>query len=155
MTARSEAERIAVGIDGSPNSRAALRWALGHAQPGDTITLVHAWDSSPAMVDAGLAELDDDSAATGLLARECARAELLPRAQDVELATQAMQGDPRQCLHDLGSDLLVVGARGCGRIEALLIGSVATHLARHAPCPLVIVPHARVVPADHTELTAR
>jgi nucleotide-binding universal stress UspA family protein len=36
--------------------------------------------------------------------------------------------------------LLVVGRRGAGMMERLLLGSVADRLAHHAPCPLLIVP---------------
>jgi nucleotide-binding universal stress UspA family protein len=149
MAAHTRPEHIAVGIDGSPNSRAAVRWTLDHAGRGDTITLVHAWQTSPAAIDAGLAAPDDDTAAHALLAREQARARLLPGADDVTVTTHSVPGDPRERLHLLECDLLVIGARGCGRIEGLLVGSVATHLGRHPPCPLVIVPHGHVTPADH------
>ncbi len=37
------------------------------------------------------------------------------------------------------SCLVVVGSRGLGRFGALLIGSVAVHLAAHAACPVLIV----------------
>jgi nucleotide-binding universal stress UspA family protein len=35
---------------------------------------------------------------------------------------------------------LIVGRRGAGLVERMVIGSVADRLAHHAPCPLVIVP---------------
>jgi nucleotide-binding universal stress UspA family protein len=38
------------------------------------------------------------------------------------------------------ADLLVVGRRGAGMLERLMLGSVADRLAHTAPCPLVIVP---------------
>ncbi|HSL27317.1 MAG TPA: universal stress protein [Acidimicrobiia bacterium] len=38
------------------------------------------------------------------------------------------------------ADLLVVGRRGAGLVERMVIGSVADRLAHHAPCPLLIVP---------------
>ena len=43
MTTRTDGrtERISVGVDGSLASRAAVRWALEHAGPGDSVTLVH------------------------------------------------------------------------------------------------------------------
>jgi nucleotide-binding universal stress UspA family protein len=37
-------------------------------------------------------------------------------------------------------DVLVVGATGRSAISRLLMGSVANHCARHAHCPVVIVP---------------
>lgn len=38
------------------------------------------------------------------------------------------------------ADLLVVGRRGAGLVERLMIGSVADRLAHSSPCPLMIVP---------------
>lgn len=37
-------------------------------------------------------------------------------------------------------DLAVLGTHGRGGLARLLLGSVADHLARHAPCPLLILP---------------
>ena len=45
------------------------------------------------------------------------------------------------------ADLLVVGSRGLGGFRGLLLGSVSQQCAHHAPCPLVIVPHARDLPS--------
>jgi nucleotide-binding universal stress UspA family protein len=40
------------------------------------------------------------------------------------------------------AELLVVGSRGHGGFVGMLIGSVSNECARHAPCPVVIVPSA-------------
>lgn len=139
-----EPERIVVGIDGSTPSRAAVRWAIGHARQGDTITLVHAWQASPAMVNAGLVDSGDDSAARALAQYELTRAAALPREQGVTLACDVHHGDARQCLTNCSADLLVVGARGHNTsLLNMLLGSVSGHLAGHCPTPLVIVPDQR------------
>lgn len=37
-------------------------------------------------------------------------------------------------------DLLVTGSRDQGALKRLLLGSVSTHLVRHATCPVIVVP---------------
>ena len=38
-----------------------------------------------------------------------------------------------------GADLVVVGARGATGLQRFLMGSVASKLAHHAPCSVLIV----------------
>lgn len=142
MRAEHKGEQIIVGIDGSANARAALRWSISHARTGDTIRLLHAWSASPAIVDAGLARADDGTAAQALLRHEASRAHNLGPSPGVEITTSAVQGDPRVALIEAAreADLLVIGARGHSGISGLLMGSACSYLTRHAPCPTVVVP---------------
>ena len=39
-----------------------------------------------------------------------------------------------------GSDLIVIGARGLGRMKRLLLGSVSEAVLRHAACSVLVVP---------------
>ena len=144
MTAHKNREQhIAVGVDGSAESRSALRWAVENAHAGDSITLVHVWSASPAMVDAGLCDEDDDAAARGLAHRELVRARELLEQPGVALRSTVLHGDPRRELCGLDADLLVVGRRGRGGLASRLLGTVSEHVVRHARVPVVVVPTRR------------
>ena len=132
-------EHIVVGIDGSFCSHAAVRWAIDHARPGDTITLVHAWSASPSMVDAGLADPTDATAARSFADHELARARAFPHDETITLRCEVIHGDAQHCLLRQPADVLVVGARGHSRLADMVLGSVSAHLAHHCQIPLVVV----------------
>jgi nucleotide-binding universal stress UspA family protein len=60
---------------------------------------------------------------------------------EVAVGRQISQGRARTALLDAAGEaqLLVVGARGRGGIEGMMLGSVSTALLQHAPCPVGIV----------------
>jgi len=52
-------------------------------------------------------------------------------------------GDPAASIadtaRDWSADLVVIGSHGRGGLDRVVLGSVAESLARHAPCPVLIV----------------
>ncbi len=64
--------------------------------------------------------------------------------EGVEVETDEELGDPASMIiavcEQQNADLLVIGRRGSGLVERLIIGSVADRLAHDAPCPVMIVP---------------
>lgn len=133
--------RIIVGIDGSDASRAALGWAVGQARlTGARVEAVTAWEVPLALrtpLPPGLTTNFRANAAD-VLAR--AVAEVSGEAGQVEIRSEVVEANAAEALLDAsaGADLLVVGSRGHGFVNALL-GSVGQHCVHHATCPVVVI----------------
>ncbi|MFC7980127.1 universal stress protein [Streptomyces cinereoruber] len=143
MSSNDGTSRVVVGVDGSPASQAALRWALRYARrTGTTVHAVGVYDlpgaegwSAPA-VDV----LFDEEQARRSLSEELG-AVLTLDDDDVPLVHHVVRGNPAEVLigESDGAELLVVGSRGRGGFASLLLGSVSQQCAAHASCPVVIV----------------
>ena len=135
--------RIVVGIDGSPGSRDALRWAIAEARlRGASVDLVTAYSMSYVAMNPELAYLEASSEALVTRVKEMqARVIAEEGASDVTIVPQVVPGPAAAALARAagGADLLVVGSRGRGRVRDLLLGSVSSYVTHHAPCPVVVV----------------
>ena len=146
--------RLVIGVDGSANARRAVALVAGlPPPPGATVTVVGAIEATgllphqllPAAMHRSVrrdlatmkgdlavtARREIDDAATtlrdaGWRARTVLR---VGRALEVLLAT--VQGT--------GADMLVIGARGVTRLDALLVGSVAEGALTHCRVPVLLV----------------
>jgi nucleotide-binding universal stress UspA family protein len=144
------AGRIVVGIDGSPESAAALRWAAEEAKLREaSVEAVHVWNYIPmtTAADSGLVPMSwTDSAEMVDATHDAASRAAAQEVEDVlgaghGVTISLVQGDASEALLETakGADLLVVGNRGRGAIKELLLGSTSGRVADHAPCPVVIV----------------
>ena len=65
-------------------------------------------------------------------------------AEGVTVTTVEEIGDPAGVLMDYckaqNAGVLVVGKRGAGIVERLIMGSVADRVVHHSPCPVLVVP---------------
>ncbi|WP_073949138.1 universal stress protein [Streptomyces kebangsaanensis] len=134
--------RVVVGVDGSPSSYAALRWAVRYAQLVDgVVEAVYAWDTPSDVGWAGPAidpEFDLEQA------RERFAEELRAVFTDERPAgvrEHLVEGDPSEVLirASQGAEVLVVGSRGRGGFARAMLGSVSQRCAQHAACPVVVV----------------
>ena len=150
-TPEGATERIVVGVDGSEPSRAALRWALSEGGlRSATVEAVHAWDVPMIYGPVGVGFPYDtqglDRAAHELLDQivdEVSKeVDDQPGAAAVTVERTVIPGGPATGVLDaaVGADLIVVGRRGAGGFQRLLLGSVSDHVARHATCPVVVLP---------------
>ncbi len=140
---------IVVGIDGSQHSERALDWALREAalrRAPLTVLSVHPvirgfrGHAGPYPQDAGLVE-DTRLAAQEATDKALAR---LGGTRPGSVTVTAVNGIPAEALLTAAADaeMIVVGSRGAGGFERLAMGSVGDQVARHAHCPVVIIPKA-------------
>lgn len=133
--------KIYVGVDGSPSSQQALRWAAGQADlTGGELHAVIAW-SFPDVYAWGTVIDEIDWAANAEEALEQAVSDALEPAAAERVQRHVIQGAPARVLLEAAAeaDLLVVGSRGHGGFTGMLLGSVSQHAVTHARCPVVVV----------------
>jgi len=139
------APRIVAGVDGSPSSLAALRWAVRQAEfTGATVDAVIAWHypvlavpigpAPAAMLDTADFEKGADETVSDAISAAVGTSR-------VRVSAQVKEGNAAQVLLDAaaGADLLVVGSRGHAGFAEALLGSVSQHCVHHASCAVVIV----------------
>ncbi|MFC3572421.1 universal stress protein [Streptomyces yaanensis] len=133
---------ITVGLDGSPESRAAADWAAREAQlSGLPVKLVHVWEPVPEpMAQAPLLGGETHQHWSERIPRESAEG-LRLRHPGVEVTTEQLTGRPAEVLARAAKDaeLLVLGSRGLGGIGGFLVGSVGLAVVAHTERPVVLV----------------
>jgi nucleotide-binding universal stress UspA family protein len=136
------AGEILVGVDGSANGAAALRWALAEADlRGATVTALHAWGHAAPGHAGGGHTFDADYGATEADAALAAAIAAAAGPDTVAVTRRVVCSLPAKALLEAatGSDLLVVGARGLGGFRGLLLGSVSAQCLHHTTGPLAVV----------------
>ncbi|MEW2133786.1 universal stress protein [Streptomyces sp. NPDC005435] len=142
MDADVSRPRVVVGVDGSPSSYAALRWAVHYAGLlGGVVETVTVWEL-PGLYGWSAPAVDMDVDAEE--ARDRMRGELTEVLGGDAFDTVQMHlvhGNAPDVLlrASEGAAALVVGSRGRGGFARALLGSVSQHLSHHATCPVVIV----------------
>ncbi|WP_165967990.1 universal stress protein [Saccharopolyspora elongata] len=135
----STKERIVVGVDGSPESRAALRLRYGD-KVGDEVGAVALWRVEPPFADK-LTKPKEEYAAEARAALETTLAEVPQLSTACVLKPVLHRGVPADVLLDYArhTDLIVLDDKGRGPLAGLGLGSVVAEFLRHAPCPVVLV----------------
>ncbi len=139
---------VIVGVDGSPDGRNALQFAVSEAVLRQVdLRIVCAYEMPALSFTAGFDMPMDLSRVLAAAAKaEVTSAIAFARtaAQDAELNIEGISvpGRPSRVLMDHSTDavMLVVGARRLGGAGRLFQGSVSTELVHHAAVPVVVVP---------------
>jgi nucleotide-binding universal stress UspA family protein len=133
---------VVVGLDGSPQSEAALAFAVEAAVARRVpLRAVRAWlDPAVPYVVTGPADWDEE-----VKRQQSVLAEQLVgwREKYPELRVEALlvQDRPAHALAQSAADaqLVVVGSRGRGGLAGMLLGSVSQAMLQHAECPVAVV----------------
>jgi nucleotide-binding universal stress UspA family protein len=133
--------RIVVGVDGSPSSVDALRWAADQAElTGAELHAITSWHL-PTTYGWIPSVADFDWAGNARTTLDHAIKDALDGNRAALVRQHVLEGPAtRVLLHAAAdADLLVVGSRGHGEFAGMLLGSVAQHVVAHANCPVLVV----------------
>lgn len=131
---------VTVGLDGSPESLAAARWAADEADKrGLRLRLLHAWPlltPEPAPASSGV---DQDYWAKRLV--HTARAELQARHPGLTILASLVADDAEKALLQAASEseMTVLGSRGLKAVESFFLGDVSMSVVARAERPVVLV----------------
>jgi nucleotide-binding universal stress UspA family protein len=147
-SSESKLHGIVVGVDGSPSSRVATDWAARDAALRHVpLTVVHVlpsdeigpWVDIP-VSDECLAERD--RRAEKIIADALAVvADAVADTRQIPVHHLVVSGAKVPALVDMSkdADMMVVGCRGIGGVQGLLLGSVSSGLVHHAHCPVAVI----------------
>lgn len=148
--------KVVVGVDGSKHSLAALKFASRLLDPHqDTLILYYS------VPTAALEVLRPQSTELYTRAREAFAEAVFRNAKEVlppEFAATCIDVHDKQkpqkgllnTANAYGAEMLVVGARGTGRLQRLLLGSVSHAVAHACELPTLIVRNPPATPLDHS-----
>lgn len=135
-----------VGLDGSSDASAALRWAVHIARSRrERVAPICAWHLPLTIsVLAGRRAVDVDRMGLRSEAEFVANEAILALRDDGDVVDEpiVVEGHPGPVLLDCaGRDrVVVVGRRGVSALQHRILGSVSQHLATHSSGPVVVVP---------------
>ena len=152
MSGRSTHPGVVVGVDGSPSSRLAVRWAAREATMRNIpLTLVNVVQT-PARAHRRWHGRPPRFPLTSPAGRKKGRAKMIADAIKVaedsvqdgnrpEIDSELVCAAPVPSLVDLSKQahMMVVGCRGQDALQRTLLGSVSTGLVHHAHCPVAVI----------------
>ncbi len=141
-------KKILVPLDGSEPSLDAARQAVGIAAAlGSQVTFIHVLPTLGSYIN--LPRLYASESYNQLIKEFNAQGEvILDEAmkkvdlQGITVDTKLESGDPAMKIIEVSKeghyDLIVIGNRGLSGAKEVLLGSVSSRVADHAPCPVLI-----------------
>ncbi|MFD7782084.1 universal stress protein [Streptomyces nojiriensis] len=144
---------LVVGVDGSPESRAAADWAAREAVRRDLpLHVVHAWLWQPLALPL-VQDRDTEARRAEDIPREAA-GELTHRYPELTVTAEVLSDAvvPALLHAAKGAEMLVLGTRGHSALVGFLLGSYGRQVIAAAECPVVSVRSAHGRPVALPEL---
>jgi nucleotide-binding universal stress UspA family protein len=146
MTTMANRQTIVVGVDGSPTSLGAARWAARIAdRMRAPMLLAHAVADPNYYLGAGVGaesypDVIEETWKAATVTLERARDHVRTRHPDLEISTQVRSGLADIVLVELSDQarMTVVGSRSDGTAGSTLLGSTTLRVADHAHGPVVV-----------------
>lgn len=152
MSSSTDTLGVLVGVDWSAPSRTAVRWAACEATMRNVpLTLVHVIYAqarrpnvfgTPAVGAASELNQQQEAAGHKIIADALEVVEgSLEFGPRPDVDTRILLGPPVSTLVGISKDaqMVVVGCRGDGMLDRVLLGSVSTGLVHHAHCPVAVI----------------
>lgn len=135
---------VVVGVDDSPESLAAIRFAVEEAASRKVpIVALHAWDMGPWFATmAGMWSVDPQTMGADLGEMvDQLMAPYLAEHPDLQYSKNIVGARASVALLEASetASLIVLGSRGRGGFAGLLLGSTSKEVLREATCPVVIM----------------
>jgi nucleotide-binding universal stress UspA family protein len=165
MSSHSVHQGIVVGVDGSPSSDAAVRWAAREAEMRNVpLSLVHIVEAPPwGMLALGGGAVPPPTETSEWrktegeevisVARKLAE-NSVKDGSSLQVHVEVYFSATGPALFDLSThtQMIVVGCRGHGRVERVLLGSVSAGLIHHAHCPVAVIHDEMSVASQPSQL---
>ncbi|MFF9407979.1 universal stress protein [Streptomyces anandii] len=133
---------ITVGIDDSPESRAATGWAASEARLRSLpLKIVHVQEPTPRrLAQTPLLDLEGYQRWAGRLTRDFAD-DALARHPGIEVVTEQLRGNVADELCEAAgsAEMIVLGSRGLSGLRGFMVGSVSQGVVARAERPVVLV----------------
>jgi nucleotide-binding universal stress UspA family protein len=165
MSSRSVHQGIVVGVDGSPSSDSAVRWAAREAEMRNVpLSIVHIIERPPwgmLALGGGAVPPPTQTSEWRKIEGEEVISAAVKVAQDsvkdgssLQVHVEVYFSATGPALFDLSThaQMIVVGCRGHGRVERILLGSVSAGLIHHAHCPVAVIHDEMSVASQPSQL---
>lgn len=140
--------RILLAIDGSDDSDAVVEEVTNRPFPPGSELLVLSVFEVPAFPVAfpfGGVDFEDQvqKAAGAIVEKAATKLRVGPESRKLKIQTDVLAGSPKRVIleqaDNFGADLIMLGSRGHGAWDRMLLGSVSQAVAAHAKCSVEIV----------------